>query len=86
MDAASTIEYKGLHWGPLYSMRVRGLFPASGTDAGASWTGAMNCFIAPACERASACKRERGLQGRFPLVGAACKADSHPLATIKSRS
>jgi len=39
---------------------------ASGPDAGVEPTRGMNCFMPNAVRPASACRRERGLQGRFP--------------------
>src|SRR5690606_41939625 len=43
-----------------------GIEAAAGTDAGASGTRNSACALFRASEPASACKRERALQGRFP--------------------
>src|SRR5690606_22769874 len=45
---------------------LAGIESASGTDAGVERTADMNYFMSAAVRPASACKRERGLQGRFP--------------------
>jgi hypothetical protein len=65
---SATIKRQGPLSGPLafVSDLARESQPRPGRTSGSERTAGLNCFM-PAAERtARACKRERGLQGRFP--------------------
>ena len=64
----TTIKSKRPHPGPLAFGRAhaRESKPRPGRTPGSERTAGMNCFMPGAERTACACRRKRGLQGRFP--------------------